>query len=82
MPIYIRKEEVERLAQAELALNNASSDAPMLAALSQYAYDAVKLGAGLDLLKAVQEAVRTRDREAGEQYEATDTHTSVLMDWS
>lgn len=72
MPVYSRKSETERLAQAELALNNAKNDADMLAALTPFGYDTAKLDAGLALHAAARQAVLDQDRERGEQFAATD----------
>lgn len=72
MTPYSNKPQTERLAHAELALNNAKDLPDLLADLSLSGYDEVKLDEGLALLDTAQEAVRTQDREYGEQLDASD----------
>lgn len=72
MTPYSNKPQTERLAHAELALNNAKDLPDILADLSLQGYDEPKLDEGLALLDTAQTAVRTQDREHGEQLDATD----------
>ena len=80
MTQYQRQSQTERLAHAGLALNNAKDLPDILADLSLQGYDEEKLDEGLALLATAQEAVRTQDREYGEQLDASDELTAEAKD--
>lgn len=77
---YSDKPQTERLAHAELALNNAKNLPDILADLSLQGYNEAKLDEGLALLAAAQDAVRAQDREYGEQLDASDELTDEAKD--
>lgn len=76
MPAYSNKSQTVRLAHAELALNNAKNLPDLLADLALQGYGEEKLDEGLALLATAQTAVRTQDREYGEQLDASDRLTA------
>jgi len=72
MPIYSDLPDVERMALAELALNNAKGDPDTLAVLTNFGYPEARIDEGLALVTAAQNAHRTQDQQRGEQFAATD----------
>lgn len=62
----------ERIAVAQVALDNAQSDVILKDALAVFGYDAERIDAGRALLDAAQSAQETMAAEYGDQYEATD----------
>jgi len=61
----------ERLLVGRTAVENAKSDPVILAALTRYGYDAVRLDEGLGLVNGAEALHNTQKREYGEQFEAT-----------
>ena len=60
-----------QLLNAQLAINNALEDPDILAELSRFGYDEVKISAGKDLLTQAETLVDQQKVEYGEQYEAS-----------
>ncbi|MCB0226906.1 MAG: hypothetical protein KDI02_24630 [Anaerolineae bacterium] len=60
-----------QLLNAQLAINNALEDPDILADLSRFGYDEVKISAGKDLLTQAETLVDQQKVEYGEQYEAS-----------
>jgi hypothetical protein len=61
----------ERLLAAQVAIDNALGDAPILAALAAFGYDAARLGAGRALYEDALALVNAQKAEYGDQYEAS-----------
>ncbi|MCB0180797.1 MAG: hypothetical protein KDI62_21380 [Anaerolineae bacterium] len=61
-----------QLLDAQLAINNAWDDADILADLSRFGYDAVKINGGKALLEQAETLVERQRVEYGEQYEASE----------
>ena len=71
MPTYLDQPIPDRLAAVDLAVKNVLREPDLLAALTPWSYDAVKLGAGQALHDAALALHLTTDRERGEAVSAT-----------
>ena len=71
MPAYLTQPIPDRLAAVDLAVRNALAEPDLLAALTPWSYDAVKLGAGQALHDAALALHLDADRERGEAVSAT-----------
>jgi hypothetical protein len=60
-----------------VSLENASSNAEILGYLTQYGYDAARMGEGATLLQAAQQLQQKQKTEYGDQYAATATLEQV-----
>jgi len=72
------KSIAERLFEAERAINNTLKTPEILAVVTPYGYDQVRVDAALVLLKETQSLVELQEREYGDQYEATQ---NVQLAW-